>query len=496
MALKQKQPKGLTESLRDIINVAYNDNYRCLVPAHQQKMADNLNYSNQTKVWLDHKLKCYAEVRNVNKEYNLNSMLEGLDKIKKNVDVLKSALWKEYVLNNPKTTKTFDQVFVDGEVVDEKLAEEFNDYNLKLLNDEKVETNLLYEAYCNYSDHLTAINVINEYIDVHEAICGELTNDGYKRFVNNQIKNNVKCLSRNIIEELQIISKDITKTFPALLLKQEVKLNKAYKLLSKNPENEELREQYNLEMGRYNFFQANCQLANVLSDNVNCFAKRLEAANSRELHIKDKVYEMVADLGFGVGKPIKGNKNTVSVDEIFVGQIEISNLIVIAKNFVFLAPVIQEIGYQTQITTKVSLENYEQSKLIMEELSEVHKDKKQYLMENENALEKPIIDPFAEDKVLNLDEQATKEEVAKHLLFETPLGTVWFDGVSAVNIETGEKTELSELNKFIYDADKQKFYRLKTDKIIKAGTVKIVEDENNEQSLKIKTLIKDDGMGK
>ena len=84
--------------------------------------------------------------------------------------------------------------------------------------------------------------------------------------------------------------------------------------------------------------------------------------------------------------------------------------------------------------------------------------------------------------------RATKQDQAKFLLFETPLGKVWFDGENCIDAKTGKVVPFTEICKYVLNPEDGNIYYLKTDQNVKPGTITLVAEEQDGGKT-------DDGMG-
>ena len=121
----------------------------------------------------------------------------------------------------------------------------------------------------------------------------------------------------------------------------------------------------------------------------------------------------------------------------------------------------QKLGYIAQATTTIPMDNFEESKLMIEELIE-------------NTQNLGLAERFKKSKQNVETEKQNNEnnEVKKHLMFETPFGVLWCDGKQLINSKTGEIVDVNRINNTHYNPEKNVFYEIVKDSSQKAAEEK------------------------
>ena len=113
----------------------------------------------------------------------------------------------------------------------------------------------------------------------------------------------------------------------------------------------------------------------------------------------------------------------------------------------------QKLGYIAQATTTIPMDNFEESKLIIEEL----------IANTQNS--ETLAERLKKSKQNAETEKQNNEdnEIKKHLMFETPFGVLWCDGKQLINSKTGEIVDVNRINNTHYNPEKKVFYEIVKD---------------------------------
>ena len=450
MGNKQKEEKNIFDSLNSIINTAYGLNNKCLTVLNQIKRADELDVSETTKDWLNRKREVYADERERVNNINYQNIVGNLDLIQNNIKVLKEKIVKMYAQINPNSNKTFDQLFSDEGIVDEALKKE-NDENLERESkNEKLKNELFWAAASEYYATITFLESYKQYVDMFETVRSLVSYDGYKTWFTGIIPENLCEIDENTIMELNSFVADLKFNYKADILKTEVAMNKTLKKLAKTPENEALLQQFAELQNQYETLIHFEQVYADLTKKAGYLSERFKCANSSQYGLSNEIVELMGDLGFSVPKEIRKFNNGVKVSSVFAGKLEIVDIIHLCKDFKNSAALIQKLSYVAQATTTIPMVNFEESKLMIEELITNAQDSE------------TLAERFKKSKQQTGTEKQNDEdnEVKKHLMFETPFGVLWCDGKQLINSKTGEIVDVNKINNTHYNPEKNVFYEI------------------------------------
>lgn len=461
MGKKQRNQKDVFESLNSIINITYSLNNKCLTILDQLKKADDFNISYITKEWLENKREIYAESRDEVNAQNYENITVNIDTIKKEIQGLKDKIVEMYAKINPNSTKTFEQLFSSAGIVDEALQKE-NDENYEILmNNEKIKNEEFWSLVAEYYE-LEAFSVrYMEFVDMFETIRSLVTYDGYKTWFTGKIPETICEIDENTINELADFVDGLKLNFKGDILKTGAKLNKILKQLEKAPENEELLNRFAELDNEYKTLILFEQTYALLTKNVNVLIERFRSANTTGFSLSNEIFESLVDFGLNVPKEIRKFRDSVKVPTVFAGKCEIVDIIHLIKDFNNSASLMQKLGYIAQATTTIPMDNFEESKLMIEELIE-------------NTQNLGLAERFKKSKQNVETEKQNNEnnEVKKHLMFETPFGVLWCDGKQLINSKTGEIVDVNRINNTHYNPEKNVFYEIVKDSSQKAAEEK------------------------
>ena len=453
MGKRQRDQKDVFESLNSIINTTYNLNNKCLTVLDQLKKADDFNISYRTKEWLENKHEIYAETRDEVNAQNYENITINIDTIKKEIQGLKDKIVEMYAKINPNSTKTFEQLFSSAGIVDEALQKE-NDENYEILmNNEKIKNEEFWSLVAEYYE-LEAFSVrYMEFVDMFETIRSLVTYDGYKTWFTGKIPETICEIDENTINELADFVDGLKLNFKGDILKTGAKLNKILKQIEKTPENEELLNRFAELDNEYKTLILFEQTYALLTKNVNVLVERFKSANTTGFSLSNEIFESLVDFGLNVPKEIRKFRDSTKVQTVFAGKCEIVDIIHLIKDFNNSASLMQKLGYIAQATTTIPMENFEESKLIIEEL----------IANTQNS--ETLAERLEKSKQNAETEKQNNEdnEIKKHLMFETPFGVLWCDGKQLINSKTGEIVDVNRINNTHYNPEKKVFYEIVKD---------------------------------
>lgn len=461
MGKRQSNQKDVFESLNSIINITYSLNNKCLTILDQLKKADDFNISYITKNWLENKREIYAESRDEVNAQNYENITVNIDKIKKEIQGLKDKIVEMYAKINPNSTKTFEQLFSSAGIVDEALQKE-NDENYEILmNNEEIKNEEFWSLVAEYYE-LEAFSVrYMEFVDMFETIRSLVTYDGYKTWFTGKIPETICEIDENTINELEHFVSELKFNFKGDILKTGAKLNKILKQIEKTPENEELLNRFAELDNEYKTLILFEQTYALLTKNVNVLVERFRSANTTGFSLSNEIFESLVDFGLNVPKEIRKFRDSTKVQTVFAGKSEIVDIIHLIKDFNNSASLMQKLGYIAQATTTIPMENFEESKLMIEEL----------IVNTQNL---GLAERLKKSKQNAETEKQNNEdnEIKKHLMFETPFGVLWCDGKQLINSKTGEIVDVNRINNTHYNPEKNVFYEIVKDSSQKAAEEK------------------------
>ncbi len=461
MGKRQSNQKDVFESLNSIINITYSLNNKCLTILDQLKKADDFNISYITKNWLENKREIYAESRDEVNAQNYENITVNIDTIKKEIQGLKDKIVEMYAKINPNSTKTFEQLFSSAGIVDEVLQKE-NDENYEILmNNEKIKNEEFWSLVAEYYE-LEAFSVrYMEFVDMFETIRSLVTYDGYKTWFTGKIPETICEIDENTIDELANFVDGLKLNFKGDILKTGAKLNKILKQIEKTPENEELLNRFAELDNEYKTLILFEQTYALLTKNVNVLVERFRSANTTGFSLSNEIFESLVDFGLNVPKEIRKFRDSTKVQTVFAGKSEIVDIIHLIKDFNNSASLMQKLGYIAQATTTIPMENFEESKLMIEEL----------IVNTQNL---GLAERLKKSKQNAETEKQNNEdnEIKKHLMFETPFGVLWCDGKQLINSKTGEIVDVNRINNTHYNPEKNVFYEIVKDSSQKAAEEK------------------------
>ena len=453
MGKRQSNQKDVFESLNSIINITYSLNNKCLTVLDQLKKADDFNISYRTKEWLENKHEIYAETRDEVNAQNYENITVNIDTIKKEIQGLKDKIVEMYAKINPNSTKTFEQLFSNAGIVDEVLQKE-NDENYEILmNNEKIKNEEFWSLVAEYYE-LEAFSVrYMEFVDMFETIRSLVTYDGYKTWFTGKIPETICEIDENTINELEHFVSELKFNFKGDILKTGAKLNKILKQIEKTPENEELLNRFAELDNEYKTLILFEQTYALLTKNVNVLVERFKSANTTGFSLSNEIFYCLLDFGLNVPKEIRKFRDSTKVQTVFAGKCEIVDIIHLIKDFNNSASLMQKLGYIAQATTTIPMDNFEESKLIIEEL----------IANTQNS--EPLAERLKKSKQNAETEKQNNEdnEIKKHLMFETPFGVLWCDGKQLINSKTGEIVDVNRINNTHYNPEKKVFYEIVKD---------------------------------
>ena len=452
MGKRQGNQKDIFESLNSIINTTYNLNNKCLTVLDQLKKADDFNISYITKNWLENKREIYAESRDEVNAQNYENITINIDTIKKEIQGLKDKIVEMYAKINPNSTKTFEQLFSNAGIVDEVLQKENDENYENLLSDKEAKNEEFWNLVAEYYEHEAFSVRYMEFVDMFETIRSLVTYDGYKTWFTGKIPETICEIDENTINELANFVDGLKLNFKGDILKTGAKLNKILKQLEKAPENEELLNRFAELDNEYKTLILFEQTYALLTKNVNVLIERFRSANTTGFSLSNEIFETLVDFGLNVPKEIRKFRDSVKVPTVFAGKCEIVDIIHLIKDFNNSASLMQKLGYIAQATTTIPMDNFEESKLMIEELIE-------------NTQNLGLAERFKKSKQNVETEKQNNEnnEVKKHLMFETPFGVLWCDGKQLINSKTGEIVDVNRINNTHYNPEKKVFYEIVKD---------------------------------
>ncbi len=471
--------------------VANNVNYGLFRVMAQERRADDaeargeIQVGGYTSEWFRRKRDAFAEHRNIILEKNgqaLNYLINGY---KQSYEEAEKAFAVEL---QGVSTKKFDDIVFDGELIDADVIAEYNRQATQepIVGEDGVvrqPRSPLVEAFYNYTEKRGTYKIAESVGHVYGNICADIDYRGYQNLLTRKnVTDEVKVVDSTFVTEFYEFAKAIPATYKAELIKTQVQLNKLLKQLKKDPENAELQALVAGHEVTVEFCQDVIERSDYLVMMSKILKERMDSVNKEPYGIRDKVVETLADFVFMVPSVSKGVESKPQYSTMYMGTYEITNLINCVKEFPEAAVFTQYLSSKVQLATIMPAANFEQSKIMMEFLKELHAMNVQTLKQGAEAQGISVSD--AEVKV-----QATKPEIARFLQFETPLGRVWFDGENCVNVKTGEIISYAEICKYVLNPNDGKLYYLKTDQQIKPGTVTLVNTEPQ-------TPGQTDGMGK
>lgn len=452
MGKRQGNQKDIFESLNSIINTTYNLNNKCLTVLDQLKKADDFNISYRTKEWLENKHEIYAETRDEVNAQNYENITVNIDTIKKEIQGLKDKIVEMYAKINPNSTKTFEQLFSNAGIVDEVLQKENDENYENLLSDKEAKNEEFWNLVAEYYEHEAFSVRYMEFVDMFETIRSLVTYDGYKTWFTGKMPETICEIDENTINELANFVDGLKLNFKGDILKTGAKLNKILKQLEKAPENEELLNRFAELDNEYKTLILFEQTYALLTKNVNVLIERFRSANTTGFSLSNEIFESLVDFGLNVPKEIRKFRDSVKVPTVFAGKCEIVDIIHLIKDFNNSASLMQKLGYIAQATTTIPMDNFEESKLMIEELIE-------------NTQNLGLAERFKKSKQNVETEKQNNEnnEVKKHLMFETPFGVLWCDGKQLINSKTGEIVDVNRINNTHYNPEKKVFYEIVKD---------------------------------
>lgn len=452
MGKRQSNQKDVFESLNSIINITYNLNNKCLTVLDQLKKADDFNISYRTKEWLENKHEIYAETRDEVNAQNYKNITVNIDTIKKEIQGLKDKIVEMYAKINPNSTKTFEQLFSNAGIVDEILQKENDENYENLLSDKEAKNEEFWNLVAEYYEHEAFSVRYMEFVDMFETIRSLVTYDGYKTWFTGKMPETICEIDENTINELADFVDGLKLNFKGDILKTGAKLNKILKQLEKAPENEELLNRFAELDNEYKTLILFEQTYALLTKNVNVLIERFRSANTTGFSLSNEIFESLVDFGLNVPKEIRKFRDSVKVPTVFAGKCEIVDIIHLIKDFNNSASLMQKLGYIAQATTTIPMDNFEESKLMIEELIE-------------NTQNLGLAERFKKSKQNVETEKQNNEnnEVKKHLMFETPFGVLWCDGKQLINSKTGEIVDVNRINNTHYNPEKKVFYEIVKD---------------------------------
>ncbi len=461
MGKRQGNQKDIFESLNSIINTTYNLNNKCLTVLDQLKKADDFNISYKTKEWLENKHEIYAETRDEVNAQNYENITVNIDTIKKEIQGLKDKIVEMYAKINPNSTKTFEQLFSNAGIVDEVLQKENDENYENLLSDKEAKNEEFWNLVAEYYEHEAFSVRYMEFVDMFETIRSLVTYDGYKTWFTGKMPETICEIDENTINELANFVDGLKLNFKGDILKTGAKLNKILKQLEKAPENEELLNRFAELDNEYKTLILFEQTYALLTKNVNVLIERFRSANTTGFSLSNEIFESLVDFGLNVPKEIRKFRDSVKVPTVFAGKCEIVDIIHLIKDFNNSASLMQKLGYIAQATTTIPMDNFEESKLMIEELIE-------------NTQNLGLAERFKKSKQNVETEKQNNEnnEVKKHLMFETPFGVLWCDGKQLINSKTGEIVDVNRINNTHYNPEKNVFYEIVKDSSQKAAEEK------------------------
>lgn len=461
MGKRQSNQKDVFESLNSIINITYNLNNKCLTVLDQLKKADDFNISYRTKEWLENKHEIYAETRDEVNAQNYKNITVNIDTIKKEIQGLKDKIVEMYAKINPNSTKTFEQLFSNAGIVDEILQKENDENYENLLSDKEAKNEEFWNLVAEYYEHEAFSVRYMEFVDMFETIRSLVTYDGYKTWFTGKMPETICEIDENTINELANFVDGLKLNFKGDILKTGAKLNKILKQLEKAPENEELLNRFAELDNEYKTLILFEQTYVLLTKNVNVLIERFRSANTTGFSLSNEIFESLVDFGLNVPKEIRKFRDSVKVPTVFAGKCEIVDIIHLIKDFNNSASLMQKLGYIAQATTTIPMDNFEESKLMIEELIE-------------NTQNLGLAERFKKSKQNVETEKQNNEdnEIKKHLMFETPFGVLWCDGKQLINSKTGEIVDVNRINNTHYNPEKNVFYEIVKDSSQKAAEEK------------------------
>lgn len=502
--------KTTYQEMNRIINSLCSYNAMCFRSLEQtRKTSFEKNVSSVTAEWLSSKHKAFASGR-MNYIYDVYLKVFGeeelkskfglpaiyyLKEIKKNgskVNIEKPAIVKcdekiaelekeictGYLKVFPKSNKTFNQLINDdAAIIDKEFAKIITDCN-DLLNKGVKKQNIpnieLLDSYNLYCSFFRSKFVIIDSMKIFDFYKEDLTSDGMAHLYT--FKNEspeIKQLSFDILVELKYSIDKIVKQIPKQKIQQGIVVNKLLKQLKKQPDNQELINSYNEENNAYSVYDERISDANILKIYVDAFCNRFDASNTPKTGISDAITETLLDLSFGVSGDYKKLCEPKYNETVYVSNSEVDSVISLLVNFPDLVDLMQQLCFETKNVKEFELVDLNYSKYIIGVLQEIHKDKVEFNKQN---------NPNATDEQLRV--MSTNPEIAKYLVFKTPLGKVWCNGENCINCETNEVVKLEDLEKYFYNEEDGCIYMLKPEQPEQTKDVKTknVTDESSEQS--------------
>lgn len=461
-----KKEDSTYQSICKLIDALCNRNAICNRNLQQSIKGDELGVSEFTRTWFRSKQQAYADERAEFIENAYDRIDAAMSDCAEHLEPNKQTIMAEYKKFYPATTKTFDQLISAYEIIDEDLFKLIESHLEAETTGEQSSYASIYGACESYCKYALAKSVLESQMKVFESYAKDFSYDGYKNLLTfRNVTDTVKGISADVICDFNDLVNMVAKEMPAAEVKQGILLNKLAKKLAKTPNNPDLQEQFAKEQAAYQYLQENIQSSIALKTYVNALYSRFVAANTPKVELGGKIMEALADFGFGVTGELKEQSKPPMVDTVYASTLELANIVSIAKSFPAYAPFIRDIGYEADITLTFPIESFEYSKVVLEYLQQDFVERLAELQKSDTTT-----------PVQQLKTKIIKPEAAKHLLFVSPVGTLMFNGEHCVDIKTGKTISLAELNKYIYDENKQQFFLLKTDEQIKPGSVTIVDE--------------------
>ncbi len=468
-----------------------NVNYGLFRVMAQERRADDaeargeIQLSEFARDWLSRKREAFAEHRNT----VIEQFGKGFDQILEHhkSGYLEATRAFASVLKSRFPNKKFEEVVYDGEIIDHEVIDAYQaEGELKPVQNPEgtvvmPETPLI-NAYAEYLEKRGTYRIAESAGHVFDTLTTEIDSRGFQHlFTRRNETKDVKMVDADFVYEFYEFAKAIPATYKTELIKTQVQLKKLSKKLTKEPENEELQSlvyghQYSVE-----FCQDVLERSDYLVMMSELLKDRMDSVNKQPYGIRDKVVETLSDLVFMVPSVAKGADSMPTYNTMYVGAYEIQNLINCVKEFPEGAVFTQYLSSKIERTTVIPAADFERSKIMMEFLSELHKLNTATIIATAKANGENLTDEEVKNK-------ATNQDRAKFLVFETPLGKVWFDGENGIEVKTGKVIPFKEICKYVLNPNDGNIYYLQTDEMIKPGTVALVNGQPT-------GVNHDDGMG-
>ena len=457
----------------------------------QERRADDaedrgeIQISDFARDWFSRKRDAFAEHRNVVIEHFGSTLEKVVDYHKTEYFEAAKALAAEIKSRFP--NKKFEDVIYDGEIVD---VEVFAAYQAECElepvvgpDGTQVEPEMpLANKYIEFLEKRGTYRIAESVGHVFDTLASDIDSRGFQHLLTRRNESrDVKIIDSDFVYEFFDFAKSIPASYKAELIKEQIQLKKLSKKLHKDPENEELQAMvYNCENAI-----ACCEDVIERSDYLvmmsQMLKERMDSVNKQPYGIKDKVAETIADFIFNIPAVSKGSDSFPTYDTMYMGTYEIQNLINCVKEFPEAAVFTQYLSSKIERETIMPAADFERSKITIEFLQNLHQFNAESIVQTAQLNGETL----TEQEVKN---RATKQDQAKFLLFETPLGRVWFDGENCIEAKTGKVVPFTEICKYVLNPNDGNIYYLQTDQTIKPGTITLVAKEQD-------GVKPDDGMG-